>query len=172
MNVVLTIQVSSLMDHNYEPSIYLNDHNLAPHAVPSLTPSPSTSPPSAAFGSNETDLAQPFAPPPASEPLPAPPQTQPQRPVFDIPNLPPGSTILIDNDEDDGSEFESSDHPSDLEHTTVTTASTSADSESESEPSSLSESSSDEDSVPSSSRIKGSNMSDESDRFTDEDDDN
>ncbi|KAF9123175.1 hypothetical protein BGX30_001579 [Mortierella sp. GBA39] len=177
--LLVTIQVSSLMDHNYEPSIYLNDHNLAPHALPPLTPSPSTPPPSATIRSNETELSQPFAPSPAPEPSPALPQTQPQRPVFDIPYLPPGSTILIDNDEDDGSEFESSDHPSDLEHTTVTTASTSTDSESGSEPSSLSESSSDKDSVPSSSRTKEPNVSGESDRLIatrdssgDEDDDN
>ncbi|KAG0061902.1 hypothetical protein BGZ89_011078 [Linnemannia elongata] len=178
MNVVLTIQVSSLMDQDYEPSIYLNNNNLGPHALPPLTPSPSTSPPSAAIGSDETAPAQPIILPPAPEPSPEPPLTQPQRPVFDTPNLPPGSTILIDSDEDDGSDFEFSHPPSDLEIPTVMAASTMTDSESGSKPSLPSDSSSYKGSVSSSSRTEGSNVSSESDRLTttrgdsgDEDDD-
>ncbi|KAK5799105.1 hypothetical protein F5H01DRAFT_116547 [Linnemannia elongata] len=178
MNVVLTIQVSSLMDQDYEPSIYLNNNNLGPHALPPLTPSPSTSPPSAAIGSDETAPAQPIILLPVPEPSPEPPLTQPQRPVFDTPNLPPGSTILIDSDEDDGSDFEFSHPPSDLEIPTVMAASTMTDSESGSKPSLPSDSSSYKGSVSSSSRTEESNVSSESDRLTttrgdsgDEDDD-
>ncbi|KAF9331331.1 hypothetical protein BGZ91_012167 [Linnemannia elongata] len=101
-----------------------------------------------------------------------------QRPVFDTPNLPPGSTILIDSDEDDGSDFEFSHPPSDLEIPTVMAASTMTDSESGSKPSSPSDSSSYKGSVSSSSRTERSNVSSESDRLTttrgdsgDEDDD-
>ncbi|KAG0284147.1 hypothetical protein BGZ97_008286 [Linnemannia gamsii] len=136
INVVLTIQVSSLMDRDFEPSsIFLNNNNnnnnnnnLGQHSLQPLAPSPSISPPLA--GVNQTESV---APPPSSPP----PPTQPQRPVFDTPYLPPGSTILIDSDEDDGSDFEISHPPSDLEDPTVTTASSKTESSEEEEGSGL-----------------------------------
>lgn len=167
------------MDHNYEPSIFLNNNNLGSQALSPSNPPTLTPPPSAAIGSNETVPAQPFITSPAPEPSPAPPLTQPQRPVFDTPYLPPGSTILIDSDEDDGNEFEVSHPPSDLEDPTVTAASTTTDTESGSKPPSPNGSTLDKNPAPSNSRTEGSNVSSESDRITttrgssgDEDDDN
>ncbi|KAF9156091.1 hypothetical protein BG015_007268 [Linnemannia schmuckeri] len=150
MNVVLTIQVSSLMDHNYEPSIYLNNNNNNPgsHAFPALTP-----PPQAA--TNEIESVTPSAsPPPPSSAL-----AHPKRPVFDTPFLPPGSTILVDSDEDDGSEFEFPDPPSDPDDPTVTTASSTTDPESGLRPST--EDSPTEPSSPSSSSTSSSESSSE-----------
>ncbi|KAF9909890.1 hypothetical protein EC991_007880 [Linnemannia zychae] len=124
INVVLTIQVTSLMDHGYEPSIYLNnvDSN-------SPAPQPSFPPPSISPAMPTSTLAPLPLSPPVTPALPPP---QPQKPVFDAPYLPPGSTILIDGEDEDGNEYESS-HSSDsgdTEDPTVNTASTSDDSSS------------------------------------------
>ncbi|KAF8944193.1 hypothetical protein BGZ47_004554 [Haplosporangium gracile] len=177
MNVVLTIQVSSLMDHSYEESIYLNNNNDNPSSrvLPALTP-----PPQAVTNETESVAPSSLPPPPAPSPSPPPPLAHPQRPVFDTPYLPPGSTILVDSDEDDGSEFDFSNLPSDPDDPTVTTASSTTDSDSDSRtpkddspsepssPSSSSESFSKEGSVPSSSVSRtGTDASSD-----DEDDDN
>ncbi|KAF9107481.1 hypothetical protein BGX29_006169 [Mortierella sp. GBA35] len=111
MNIVLTIQVSSLMAHDYEPPIYLNNN----------------------YGSQTIPTATPVLPSPAESPVPAPSPppivpaaASPQRPVFDIPYLSPGSTILIDGDEDD--DFEHGSLPDDLdESVSIASASESAD---------------------------------------------
>ncbi|KAF9586217.1 hypothetical protein BGW38_008427 [Lunasporangiospora selenospora] len=78
VNVILTIQTTSMLDRNYEPTSFLNK------------PQPPVSIP----------VIQPASPPPSSPP------------AFDLPPLPPGSTILIDQGDDDDDEYYS---PSDGE---------------------------------------------------------
>ncbi|KAG0260849.1 hypothetical protein BG011_001602 [Mortierella polycephala] len=81
INVFLTIQLTSKMDSNYQPSIFYNVHGES--SAPASPSIPMASPPI----------------PTASPPIPtASPPPQP----FDMPPLPSGSTILVDEDDNSG----------------------------------------------------------------------
>ncbi|KAF9935446.1 hypothetical protein FBU30_000044 [Linnemannia zychae] len=154
MNVVLTIQVSSLMDHGYAPTVYLNNNPESHNNSPVTTNTSSTTIPQSSNQSIPTSSFQPSPPP--SPPLPPPPApVQPHKPVFDTPYLPPGSTILVDGDGEEN-EFrgngndptvmtasnntEEEDHPSDTDTSSDSIKDEPADTRASSSPSSDSDS--------------------------------